>query len=269
MLAFRKSKLAFRSRDIALTRKLFLIAIFLTAQFIFFTSAPFRVQAIEITGNNHLRDDAVLAQAGLRLHEPIFSVPLRAVEARVRALHWVDDVAVRRFVPGRIQIRIRERVPVLAVANDSQAGPFPRNWFLVSSDGVILCAADANGDKGLPRILLRQPLSVGHKVRARLVSNIRDVLAALPPSLAHHVSRLRADAEGQVYLNIGLLGRSVEVRLGGADRSTYKFEVLQALAERLRTEGKPVAYIDLRYNDPAVGRVVDASHAENLVELQQ
>lgn len=268
-MAFRKSKLPFRPRQIAFTRKAFLCVLFITAQVVFFSSTLFRIQTIEVVGNTHVQDDVVRAQAGVKLHDHLMSVPLRVVEERVRGLHWVSEVAVRRYLPGRIVIRVQERTPVLAIGRASDVGAFPHRWFVVSDDGMVLSPAGAIGDDKLPRVFVQGPLLVGRKLHAGMVAAVRDVLASLPAPVAAQVSQVRADEDGQMFLTIALLGRPVEVRLGGADQATYKFEVLQALAARLRTEGRPVAYIDLRYTDPAVGHVVDATHATAPTEAQE
>lgn len=258
MLISRKTKLRIRwPRKVSFTRRLFLLAIFVVAQLIFFTSSTFRVQAIEVTGNSHVRDGIIRAQASVPLDANLFSVPLRAVEGRVKALHWVRDVAVRRYVPGRIQIRIRERTPVLAVADDRLEGDFPAHWFVVSDDGVILSRARLRGDEKLPRVYVRGPLVVGRKLHADIVAAVRKLLGALPASVASMMLGLRADNEGQLYLTIGLLERPVEVRLGVLDRPALEFQVLQALVEQLRAEGRPVTYIDLRFTNPAVGHGAD------------
>ena len=269
-MATRSSKVPIRRpREGASTRKLFLLAVFLVAQAIFFTSAMFRVQTVEVTGAQHLSDAAVRAQASLPLEGHLFAVPLRAIEERVRSLHWVSEAAVRRYMPGRIQIRVRERVPALAVAYGSDVQEFPTGWFIVSDDGMVLAPAGARGDERLPRVLVPSPLLVGRRLTADLVSTVTQTLAAVPAPLGSSLRELRADEQGQLYLTFDMLEHPVEVRLGTSERSTYKFQILQALSTRLVHEGRAVAYIDLRYNDPAVGYVLGQAQATPATERQQ
>lgn len=255
-MASRTSKIPIRRpRESASTRKLFLFAVFAVAQAVFFTSALFRVQTVEVIGTRRLSDDLVRTQTAVTLQGHLFSVPLRAVEERVRGLHWVREAAARRYMPGRIQIRVQERTPALAVAFIATAQSFPRGWFVVSEDGVVLAPAGASGDERLPRVLLSAPLLVGRRLSSSLVATVTQTLAAVPPALRASMRELRSDGQGQIYLTVDLLGRPVEVRFGGAERATYKFAILQALAQRLTKEARPVSYIDLRYTDPAVGYV--------------
>lgn len=256
-MAARKSKIPLRrSRDMAITRKLFLLAIFAVAQAVFFTSSMFRVQTVEVVGNVHLRDDVIRTQAAVPLDAPLFTVGLKTVANRVQSLHWVREAAVRRYMPGRIQIRVTERTPVLAIANDREADLFPKGWYTVSDDGMVLAPATARGDEKLPRVRVHNRLVVGKPVPATQIATVREILAAIPPHLRKSVEDLHCDAEGGLALTMKLMGDPIEVRLGGSDRSAYKFEVLQALTARLQEEGKPVTYIDLRYPDPAVGHAV-------------
>jgi cell division septal protein FtsQ len=269
-MAARDSKVPIRRpKEIASTRKTFLLAIFVIAQCIFLNSAMFRVQTIEVTGNSRLHDDVIKAQAALPLQGHLFCVPLHALEDRVRNLHWVEGVAVRRYMPGRIQIRVKERTAVLAVGRVGEARAFPHHWFVVSEDGVILAPAGAPGDEKLPRVLTGAAPMVGRKMPSGVVARVRQTLAAIPRSLAGSVKDLEADEEGQLSLTLTLLGRPVEVRLGGSERAEYKFEVLQALAARLQEEGKPVTYIDLRFTDPAVGHLVSVARTGPPSEPQQ
>ncbi|NDD29070.1 MAG: FtsQ-type POTRA domain-containing protein [Proteobacteria bacterium] len=269
-MAARTSKFPIRRpRASASTRKAFLLTVFCVAQVVFFTSDMFRVRAVEVVGNDRLSDATIRAQAAVSLQGPLFSVPLRNVEERVHTLHWVKDAAVRRYMPGRIQIRVHERTPALAVADPLRAGTFPTGWFVMSDDGMVLAPAGARGEDSLPRVLVSTPLLVGHRLSSTLVSTVRETLAAIPPEMTASVRELRADAQGQLFLSIDLLDRPIEVRLGGAERAPYKFAVLQALTGRLALEERPVSYIDLRYNDPAVGYMLVQAETATKEEKQQ
>jgi cell division septal protein FtsQ len=244
-----------RTRDAAPSRRVFLLLVFGIAQAIFFTSPLFRLGLVEVTGNARLSDGVIQAEAALPSGAHLLGLPLEQAAERVRRLHWIKDAAVRRYVPGRALIRVQERVPVLAVARDEE----PTRWFVVSDDGTVLAPAGRPGENMLPRVRVRaSELVVGGKLDAALVSTVRKCREALPPAVASKLRDIRADESGQLDLYVDVAGHVVEVRLGGAERTRWKLQVLQALLERLQREGKPVAYIDLRYHDPAVGHLAAA-----------
>lgn len=231
---------------------------FAVAQAIFLNSAVFRLQSVMVVGNVHLKEDVVTAEAQLPMGAHLAAIRTHPVADRVRGLHWVKDAVVRRRLPGRVVIRIQERVPALAALQDDgdgDADAFPRHWFLVSEDGMVLAPAGKRGNERLPRVTLTSPLHVGSRIDARLVAAVLKFHANLPTALADQVTEMRADERGQLDLLLNLGNRPVQVRMGGPDKTRYKFQVLQVLVERLQQEGKPIAYIDLRYNDPAVGHV--------------
>lgn len=104
-----------RLRQVAVTRKMFVLGVFLVAQVVFLTSAIFRVQAVEVVGNVRLSDALIRSQADIGLQDSLLTVPLKAVARSVECLHWVHHATVYRLLPGRICIRVEERKPALLV----------------------------------------------------------------------------------------------------------------------------------------------------------
>lgn len=252
-MATRERKVPLRRPQLAPSRCVFLLVLVGIAQAIFATSLVFRLQDVSVTGNVRLRDDVIKAEAKLPMRAHLFMLDLKGAEERVRRLHWVKDAAVRRYVPGQVVIRVTERKPTVAVGTGSVT--YPSGWFVVSDDGMVLAAAGGKGDDRLPRVTVERQLTVGRRLDPRLVAAVLKLRANMPGDLAADVLEVRAAANGQLDLRVRIAGRPVEVRMGGSEKTRYKFQVLQALMDRLRQEGKPVAYIDLRYSDPAVGHL--------------
>jgi len=223
------------------------------AQAVFFTSAMFRLQAVEVRGNARVSDDVVKSEARLPLQQHLLGLDVNEAAARVKKIHWVQGVSVRRVLPGGTVIRVQERVPVLAVGTPGAV--FPQGWLVVSEDGMVLAPARPRGDEKLPRLIVQAPVAVGAPMNKRLVSSVLRLRANLPQDLAAQVTEIRADASSGLDLVMSLGGRPVEVRMGDSVQTRYKFRVLGALVEKLRAERRPIAYIDLRYHDPAVGHL--------------
>ena len=243
-----------RSRAGSTARPVFLIVLVAIAQSVFFTSAIFRLHTIDVTGTYRLQRSEVLSAAHLSPDALLYRIPLPQVEQRVKKLHWVQEVAVRRSLPGRVSIRVSERNPVLAVRSLDEPSPFPAGWFVASADGMILAPAEASSHQQLPRCCVPGELAVGTLLQPSLIDNILRVRKALPPELEARVLELRADPDDQLELVYQLMGRPTVVRLGSADHIARKFTVLGAMLDRLALDHRPVTYIDLRYNEPAAGR---------------
>lgn len=250
-----------RPRENTLARPLFLLSLVCIAQLVFLTSSLFRLHTIKVTGIKVLTRRDVLKAAQLRDNELLYKIPLHEVESRVKKLHWVSEVAVRRSLPSQITIRISERNPVLAVRASEESTPgaenlaaeFPDHWFVVSSDGVVLTRAEAGLHDRLPRCCLPKDMDIGQALPPQQVNNVLSVRKALPSQLEAQVLELRADPEDQFELVYRLFGKPTVVRIGTAEQIKEKFLRLEHLLGELRPGEAHPTYIDLRFEEPAVG----------------
>ena len=89
------------------------------------TSSPFfAVKTVNITGNVRLQRDAVLALTGVRPGDNSLAVSIAGMEKSISKSPWVEEVSVKRVLPDRFDIRLRERSP----------------WFWVRHEGVLYYA---------------------------------------------------------------------------------------------------------------------------------
>jgi POTRA domain, FtsQ-type/Cell division protein FtsQ len=242
-----------RPREHSLARPLFQLVLVVIAQAIFLTSSLFRLHTVTVSGNKILTRREILQAAHLRYNVLLYKVPLRDIEARIKKLHWVHEVAVRRSLPSQISIRISERNPVLAVRNTDETSEFPQHWFVVSADGVVLTQADAALHERLPRCCLPVEMEIGQTLPPQQVNHVLSVRKALPPQLEADVLELRADADEQFEMLYRLMGKPTKIRIGSAEQIKDKFTKLGHLLAELPSGEAPPTYIDLRFEEPAVG----------------
>ena len=88
----------------------------------------------------------LLKAAGLRLGEPILLVDIETARRRIERLGWVKTAHVSRRLPGRIHIRIRERVPF---ARWQRLG----KTVLIDSEGVTITGQGLGTYRRLPRVV--------------------------------------------------------------------------------------------------------------------
>jgi hypothetical protein len=100
----------------------------------------FAVREIVIRHRGRLQDEALRAAAGVEPYSSIWDVDPRAVEARLLQLPWVRSAAVRRELPNRVVLQVREHRPAAIVATDE-----PTALYYVSANGRIF-APVAPGD---------------------------------------------------------------------------------------------------------------------------
>jgi cell division protein FtsQ len=74
-------------------------------------SEHFAVSSVEISGNSQLSNAEILSLSGITGEESILEVSLREINSRLLADPWVESVTVRRILPGKVSIHVREKEP--------------------------------------------------------------------------------------------------------------------------------------------------------------
>jgi len=89
------------------------------------TSNPFfATKTVNITGNVRLQRDAVLELTGIHPGDNSLAVSIAGMEKAISRSPWVEEVSVKRVLPDRFDIRLRERGP----------------WFWVRHEGLLYYA---------------------------------------------------------------------------------------------------------------------------------
>ena len=211
-----------------------------------------QVARISMRGNGRLSSGEVLALVdGLR-GSNILTVDLSHWQSRLLASPWVEDVYIRRILPSRIDIVIRERRPI-GIARLAGA------MYLVDPRGVVIDEYGPNySDLDLPIIdgLGARPAdesSAFDEARARLAARVITALEARP-DLAQRVSQIDVtDAHDAVVI---LDGDTAMLRLGEedfVDRIQGYLDLAPALRERVAS----IDYVDLRFGERLYVRPID------------
>lgn len=208
--------------------------------------------------------------ASFELREPLIGRNLWAVDLRDvaeelrRQQPWLKEVRVVRQLPDTLQINAVPRQPVAQVRLDL-------GWYPVDREGFILPGGNREPASGLVRLVGCQPSAGALRVGAgntndRLQLGLR-VLAALqrtPTLIARRVTELDVANPQQIRFLLDLSAltppsisdgaQEVEVRCGAeADLATH-LERLQTVLKIIRKQSLRVHYIDLRFQEPVIGR---------------
>jgi cell division protein FtsQ len=109
------------------------------------TGSPrFALADVELRGARVLEQRDVVTAVRPALGENLFRLPLEAIERRLRAEPWVEDVEVSRRLPDQLVVEVDEREPIAVVELDG--------LYLVEASGRAFKRADlARGEAaGLP-----------------------------------------------------------------------------------------------------------------------
>lgn len=218
------------------------------------TASPLQVGRITVRGNVRLSSGQVQALLDKLRGESILLADLEAHRSRLLESPWVADAALRRVLPGTIEVFVSERRPagVCRLGDD---------LFLVDRQGVLI---DRFGPQyaqfDLPIIdgLVRSPEGSRPTIdpaRAELAARVIESLSARR-DLARRISQIDVrDVRDAVLL---LDGDPAQLHVGD-DRFLERVQAYLELAPALRERVPEIDYVDLRFEErlyvrPAGGR---------------
>jgi len=204
--------------------------------------AGFRVETVTVAGRNLSETEDIRALLGVRHGEPIFDVDMETVRRRIEALDWIEEARVKRLLPDRLHIVIRERVPYAIWQIDGA-------WTLIDRDGAII------GPQKVPEFA-HLPHVVGEGA-ARRAADLIDAVGALPSLRGRMKAATRV---GNRRWNL-LFDTDVVVRLPDEawERALKEFAALES-EHRLLT--RQVEWIDMRFADRIIIRPLHESPQE-------
>lgn len=213
-----------------------------------------RVAKVSVHGNQRLSTGEVLALVDGLAGRHIIGISLDEWRARLLGSSWVQDVALRRVLPGTVEIEVRERRPMAIGRIDSRL-------YLVDRTGVVI---DEYGpqyaDIDLPIVDgLVGASMVGRPIvderRAELAGRLLGALAGRR-EIAARVSQIDvSDRRNAVVL---LEGDTALLRLGDRD-FIERIQSYMELASSLRERVEDIDYVDLRFDERVYVRPVSAA----------
>jgi cell division protein FtsQ len=219
----------------------------------------FALRELVVQRRGHVTEDMIRRATGLAAGMSIWDVDAQQIQARVEQLPWVRTARVRRELPDRVVIRVREYRPLAIVrVEDAQ-----RSLYYVAADGRIFAPVDGSDGRDLPYVsgLSQADLEHGNGRGAEAVREALDALAAAGDvKVFGGVSEVHVDpAKGvtimparpavPIYLGHGeyaaKLARAAEVLPRWADR--------EAEVQSVRCEFEDQVIVRLRHVAGGVG----------------
>jgi cell division protein FtsQ len=177
-----------------------------------FFSSLLAVSGVQVEGLSFLHRTEVRRVAAVPVGEPLATVNLDAITARVETLTAVASADVSRAWPGRIRIAVTEREPVAVVVR-----------------GGVAYGLDENGvqfRRYASRPARLPVLHMGPRTRSAALAEAARVAGALPPGLASKVDSVDVQTIDTITLRLHD-GRTI--RWGSADDSQDKARVIAVL----------------------------------------
>lgn len=210
----------------------------------------FRVDSsdnLEIVGTRNVTRAQVLEALGADIDRNIFFVSLAEQKQQLEAIPWVESATVMRFLPNRLRIELRERVPVAFVAVNGRIS-------LIDAHGIILdMPAGAQSSFSFPVIIGmndNEPVST-RAARMKTYNELVRQLDSTGAQYSHDLSEVDVSDPDDVKVMVADPKGTVLVHLGGAD-FLERYKLYVAHVQEWRSQFNHLDSIDLRYEGQVI-----------------
>lgn len=249
---FRPRNMPARRRRRAFVRNLFKalsLALFLGALIFglnrFIEDSPtFLVREVTIDGANVLREEAILAKAGITVNMKLLDTEPEAIADRLLEWPYVAHCTVERAYPDRLIITLQERVPAATIMMNQRT-------YEVDREGRVLREIDSLMPHVGPLITnlpVLQALEPGAMLEHRAFDEAMRLWEAWQTSpLSQELTLSEISAVSPTYLQMFFEELDYELRWG---RSDYEVQArrLDVLWDRQQGQLPCTEYIDLRFD---------------------
>jgi len=212
----------------------------------------FAVREVVVRDHHRLPADEVRAAAGIAPGTSIWEVDAAAAEARLAGHRWIRAARVRRELPHRVVIEVREERPLAIVALEDGKGEY-----YVSPHGHLFAPVEASDARDFPYLtgLARADLKDGERFGPRALHR---ALALVRQSGGLAVSEVHVDrVRGLTLLPVR---PSVPIELGWSGFAAKLARLPRVLTLWAGREGEIVA-VNLRFDDEVIVRTYPARAA--------
>jgi len=210
---------------------------------------------VALSGNHYVEPPRVLEIFAADRGKSVLRIPLDERRKQLESLPWIEQATVRRSLPNRIEVEIKERTPVAFVRESEDMA-------LIDAHGVIL-DRPVEGDFRFPVITGIGPdtsLDEREK-RMQLYSGFTEQIESARAGALDHVSEVDLSDSHDVRATVTGLGGGdanatsvdapVVVHFGDSNFAG-RYETLVEDIAQWRAKAGPVESVDLRFNREAV-----------------
>jgi len=215
--------------------------------FTFIFSSNFcNIEEVIVKGNDCLSEDEIFYKSGIQLGENIFKLDLKRSKDFLMQEPWIKEVEIKRVIPNKIIISIKERKPAAIVHIGEE-------YFSSTKEGIVLSKIDRPEEKfGLPLILgleldeIKIGEIIGKPEFRTALESINSAEVILPKKFCR-VEILFPDD-----FMICNKDNTLKVRVNGPEVIINKENLLREALEKIEKEKLLVEYIDIRFKDSLV-----------------
>jgi cell division protein FtsQ len=215
------------------------------------TSDSFRIEHIEVSGNQHLSTEEVLALSDIRHGQGTFDLNIELIGQRLEENDWIEQAHVERLLPGGIKVSIVEHIPCCIINLDY--------LYYVDRHGEVFKVLHHGDSLDYPLVsgIERADLATDETPGALWLDRVVEIITQLGKRTIFsidEVAQVHVDFERGIELYTQEYG--VPVRLG-KDQFDTRFDLLEQMYPKLKADLDRLEYIDLNVPGKLIVKKLD------------
>ncbi len=207
-------------------------------------SPIFVLRDVHVEGSRYLSDTELTKIAGVYLGEPLFRLETDQVTKRLMQDLRIEEVTVRRRLPGTLDIIVKERVPLATVGCEY-------GYLDIDRRGKVIDSYRTLKNMPIPMItgIQVRDIYIGDDVRNEMVEEILYYLQQLDEASLNQISEIAIIEKDYI---VAYTTQSVPIRLGALERLEEKARLTENFLHDLDSNPYPVEYVDFNYETPFI-----------------
>ncbi|MBI4744375.1 MAG: FtsQ-type POTRA domain-containing protein [Actinobacteria bacterium] len=206
----------------------------------------FDIKEIKVLNNQRISTQEILKLSGLSRNNSLLKVNAREIEDKIKENPWVRDVEVARRLPGTIELKIRERKPIMALFyNDS--------YYLIDKDQMILSSTPTNENMPVIKDVQVFNPEVGRQIRSERIASAILCFLRINENIRNLIVSISVSEFNELYISTK---DGIDIYFGKAKSFSKKNYILDTLLTQARLNKEKIIYVDLRViSNPVVKKI--------------
>ncbi len=222
--------IARRKKSLKIIEILFLIVIIISAILLFLLSPIFKINNIEVKGNEYISTNEIISLSMIEKGTNLFKVRKREVINNIKQNAYVESVTINRKILDTIEINVKERKVAFMLE-------YKGSYAYIDNNGYILEISSEELD-GISKLkgykTLEENINVGEKLGKEDIENLKVVLKILDVAENYEIRQYISsiDIEDSSNYILYLKSENKTVYLGDTTNLDIKILYLQSILEK-------------------------------------
>lgn len=211
-----------------------------------YESHLFDIKEIKVLNNKRVSAQDILKLSGLIRGGNLLKVNEYEIESKIKKNSWIRSVEVARRLPGTIELKVAERIPIMTVL-------FNDFYYLIDKDQMILSSNQTN--ENIPVIKDVQVFNpeIGRRIRSESIAGAILCFLNIDENIKNSIISISVSEFNELSISTR---DGIDIYFGKAGNFSQKNYILNTLLTQSRLNKEKIIYIDLRVlSNPVVKKV--------------